>query len=227
MTTAEGSGGTRVLGWARLAPAGALGFLLMVALGALLVGEGTPSSKAPSQEIAAYFAEHRSEHFLNATLVVFGAFVLYPWFLASLYGAIRRVEGNDGTLGVVALIGGLTLLGPLLVQAAGWGAAALEAGPSRDPAVAAALMDLGNMGFLLVPIPGALLIGSTSLAARGGSFLPAWLARAGLLLSIVMIVSGVVGLLPPLQFALLALWLSAVALALMLRPGHTSPKLGR
>lgn len=54
---------------------------------------------------------------------------------------------------MAAFTGSLTLLGPLLLQAAGWGAAALEAGPSRDASVAAGLMDLGNMGFLLRSLP--------------------------------------------------------------------------
>lgn len=218
MRTAERVGGTRVREWERFAPAGALGFLLTIALGALVIGEGTPPSKAPAEEIAAYFAAHRADHFLNATLVVLGAFALYPWFLASLYRAIRRVVGDESILAVVTLIGGFALLGPLLLQAAGWGAAALEAGPSRDASVAAGLMDLGNMGFLLLPIPAALLIGSTSLAARRGALLPVWLARAGLPLSVAMVVCGVVGLLPQLQFALLGLWLAAVAFALMIRP---------
>lgn len=172
MTAAHIESATRDRRWERFAPAGALGFLLTIAIGALVVGEGPPSSKAPVQEIAAYFEEHRSDHFLNATLVVMGAFALYPWFLASLYRAIRRAEGDDGIFAVVAFIGGLTLLGPLLLQAAGWGAAALEAGSSRDASVAAGLMDLGNMGFLLVPFPAALLIVATSLAVRPGSSFP-------------------------------------------------------
>ena len=147
-----------------------------------------------------------------------GAFALYPWFLASLNRAIRRAEGDDGILAVVAFIGGLTLLGPILLQAAGWGAAALEAGPSRDASVAAGLMDLGNMGFLLVPFPAGLLIVATSLAARSGILLPVWLARAGLVVAPGMILGGIVGLLPQLLFAVLGLWLVAVAFSLMLRP---------
>ncbi|MBA3654823.1 MAG: hypothetical protein H0W70_11610 [Actinobacteria bacterium] len=218
MTTAESADGTRVWEWERFAPAGALGFLLTIALGALIIGEGTPPSRAPAEEIAAYFAAHRADHFLNATLVVLGAFVLYPWFLASLYRSIRRAVGDDSILAVVTLIGGFALLGPLLLQAAGWGAAALEAGPSRDPSVAAGLMDLGNMGFILLPIPAALFIGSTSLAGLRGGLLPVWLARLGLPLSVAMLVCGVIGRLPQLQFALLGLWLAAVAFALIIHP---------
>lgn len=218
MTAAQINPATRRRRWERFTPAGALGFLLTIAIGALVIGEGTPSSKAPAEDIAAYFAEHRGAHFLNATLVVMGAFALYPWFLASLNRAIRRAEGDDGILAVVAFIGGLTLLGPILLQAAGWGAAALESGPSRDASVAAGLMDLGNMGFLLVPFPAAWLIVATSLAARSGRLLPVWLARAGLVVAPGMILGGVVGLLPQLLFAVLGLWLVAVAFSLILRP---------
>lgn len=182
----SGEGGTR--SWERFAPAGALGFLLMLALGAIVVGEGTPASKAPSAEIAAWFAEHRTGVLLNTSFVMLGAFGMYPWFLAALWRATRRAEGGGhgdsegegGILAVLGLIGGVALLGPLLIQLVGWGAAALEAGPSREPAVAAGLMDLGNMGFVMVPIPAAVLVGATSLAARSGVLLPAWLAKAGL-----------------------------------------------
>lgn len=73
------------------------------------------------------------------------------------------------------------------------------------------------MGFLLFPIPAALLVGATSLAARRSSLLPAWLTRPGLLLAIVMVLCGVVGLLPQVRFALFGLWLAAVAITLMLR----------
>lgn len=217
MATAEVGPRAEERRWERYAPAGAIGFLLTIALGALVIGEGTPPSKAPAPEIAAYFAEHRSEHLLNTSLVVLGAFTLYPFFLGGLFRAIRRAGGDDGIMAVVALIGGLALLGPLLLQAAGWGGAALEAGPSRDASIAASLMDLGNMGLLLVPMPAALLIGATSLAARPGVLLNEWLARAGVVLAIVMAACGLIMLLPQLMFALLALWLVAVALSLMFR----------
>ena len=193
---------TRRRRWERFAPAGALGFLLTIAIGALVIGEGTPSNKAPAEDIAAYFAEHRGARFLNATLVVMGAFALYPWFLASLNRAIRRAEGDDGLLAVVAFIGGLTLLGPHPASGCGVGSGRSEAGPSRDASVAAGLMDLGNMGFLLVPFPA----GVADLVAHQpggeiGILLSVWLARAGLVVAPGMILGGVVGLLPRAPFA--------------------------
>ena len=115
----------------------------------------------------------------------------------------------------MTLVAGVGLLGPLLLQAAGWGAAALEAGPHRDPSVAAALMDLGNMGFLLLPIPAGVLVGVTSLAARRGGFLPRWLALAGLPVAVVLILGGFAWGLAPVLFVLFALWVVAVAIALM------------
>jgi len=202
--------------WERFAPAGAIGFLLTVALGALAVGEGTPPSDAPAPEIAAYFAEHSTGMLLNATLVVFGGFTLFPLFLASLWHAIRRAEGDGGLCATVALAAGIALLGPLLLQAAAWGAASLEAGPNRDPSVAAALMDLGNMGFLLVAMPAGLLIGATSAAAWSGVVLRRWLSRAGVPLAAVMIVGGVLAPgLAPIYFAFFGIWLVAVAITLM------------
>jgi len=204
--------------WERFAPFGALGFLLSIVVGAVLVGETTPSSQASAREIAAYFHDHSSGILANTALVVLGAFALFPWFLGSLWRATRQAEGDGGICAVVALVAGVALLGPLLIQAAAWGAAALEAGPNRDPSVAAGLMDLGNMGFLLVPFPAAALIAATSLAGRPGVLLPTWLTRTGLPLAAVMVVSSVV--VPgaaPVLFLLFGLWLVAVAFTLVRR----------
>jgi len=221
MTAAGGATGQRP--WERFAPVAAIGFLLTVALGAIAVGEGTPPSDAPAPEIAAYFAEHSTSMLLNTTLVVLGGFALYPFFLASLWQAIRKAEGEGGLYATVALVAGVALLGPLLLQAAAWGAAALEAGPHRDPSVAVALMDLGNMGFLLMAIPAGLLIGATS-AASSGVILPRWLARAGLPLAAVLIAGGVLAPgLAPIYFALFGLWLVAVAIALIREGRQAEP----
>lgn len=187
------------------------------------LGEAPPSSQAPTEEIAAYFADRRGGVLYNSTFAMLGAFALYPWFLGGLWRATRRAEGEGGIASVVALVGGVGLLGPLLLQAAGWGAAALEAGPRRDPSVAAGLMDLGNMGFLLVPMPAAVLIAATTLAARPGILLPVWLARAGLPLAGVLVAGGLVGFAPQLLFLLLALWLAAVAVALMRTTAPVTP----
>jgi hypothetical protein len=219
----DGHVGPQARRWERIAPAGALGFLLLLLIGAVILGEPPPPSHAPTQEIASYFAEHRSGVLYNSAFAMLGAFALYPWFLGSLYRAARRAEGDGGIFAVVATIGGVSLLGPLLLQAAGWGAAALEAGPRRDPSVAASLMDLGNMGFLLVPLPAALLVAATTLAARPGILLPAWLTRAGLPVAVALVGGGLVGFAPQLLFILLALWLAAVAAVLMRR---AAPRLG-
>ena len=201
-------------GWERFAPLGAVGFLLFIALGAVAVGESSPSGDAPAREIAAYFAEHQGGHLLNTFLGAFGGFVLFPLFLASLWRAIRRIEGQDGLCAPAALIGGVAMLGPLGIQLAGWGGAALQAGPQRDPAVAAALFDLGSTGFLIFPFPAALLVLATSLANRRGPLLPVWLARSGLVVAVLMMLLAPLG---QFMFALFGLWLLAVSLVLFRR----------
>ena len=202
--------------WERLAPLGALVFLLSIVLGALAVGESSPNSDGPVRDIAAYFTDHQGGHLANTFLVVLGASVFYPWFLASLWRALNRAEGNDGICAAAALVGGITLLGPILLQATAWGAAALQAGENRDPTVAAALFDLGNMAFILFPLPAAVMVAATCLAGAGTP-LPRWATRAGLPVAVVMVVATWFGL-APLSFALFGLWLAAVAVLLIRRP---------
>jgi len=202
--------------WERFAPLGALGFLLLLVLGALAVGAAPPAGDAPAEEIATYFAEHQGGHLANTFLAGLGSLVFYPWFLAALWRAIRRVEGEDGLLAPAALIGGVALLVPLVVQLTGWGAAALQAGDDRDPAVAAALFDLGSTGFLISPFPAVVLVIATTLASRSGDLLPSWLAGLGLPLAAILVVGTFIGL-AQFMFALFGLWLVAVAVGLVWR----------
>ena len=163
---------------------------------------------------------------LDAFLVVFGGFVCYPWFLASLWRAIRRVEGDEGLCAPAALIGGVLLLGPFLILVTAWGAAALQAGDHRDPLVAAALLDVGNMALILCLLPAMVLVVATTLAGRRSSLLPAWLARSGLPLAGVMLVGTWFGV-TQFAFVLFAVWLTLVAVALMHRTGRSaSPESG-
>jgi hypothetical protein len=205
--------------WERLAPLGAFGFLGTFVLGGTVIGESSPSGTASAQEIAGYFAEHQGAVFFNSTLVVIGAFAFFPLFLAALWRAMHRTDGEGGPWAVVALVAGVALLGPLLVQAVGWGAAALHAGEHRDPWVSAALMDLGDMGFLLLPVPAGLLMAATSAASR--SLFPRWLVRSGTVLAAVCIVGTVLAAgLAPVYFILFGMWLIAVATTLLRTGGQ-------
>ncbi len=122
----------------------------------------------------------------------------------------------------MVLVAGVAFLGPLLIQAAGWGAAALHAGEHRDPWVSAALMDLGDMGLLLLPIPAGLLMAATSAAAS--TVFPGWLLRTGRVLAAVCIIGTVLAAgLAPVYFTLFGLWLVAVATTLLRTGGR--PKL--
>ena len=199
--------------WERFAPLGAAGFLLALVLGAVAVGAPSPAGDAPDAEIATYFAKHQGGHLANTFLSALGAFVFYPWFLASLWRAVRRAEGEHGLCAPMVLIAGVALLGPLSIQLAGWGAAALQAGDQRDPAVAAALFDLGSTGFLIFPLPAAVVVVATTLANRSGPLLPVWLARAGLPVATIMVVGAFP--LGQFMFALFGLWLIALTIVLM------------
>jgi len=217
------AGGATPARWERLAPTGAFAFLLMILLGALAVGASPPDSDVPAREIATYFADHRGGHLLDAFLVGLGGFVFYPWFLAGLWRAMTRIQGDGGIRAVAALVGGVTVLGPLLILTTAWGAAALQAGEHRDPAVAAALLDLGNMAFLLFPLPAVLLVVATTVAGRPGTLLPGWLARAGLPTALVMLAGTWFGL-PQVSFVVFGLWLGLVAVVLIVRSPAPGPR---
>lgn len=206
-----------------LGAAGAAVFLVLLLLGALAVGaDSVPSSAAPAADIASFFANHRQGHILNMSLATLGGFFFYPAFVATLWSALRRSEGEGGTYSTLALLGGLGLLPPLLVQAVAWGAAAVPA--QVDPSAARALFDVGNLAFAVVPFPIALVIGATSMVGLRTALLPRWLALSGVTLAVVLVVTGVAapGLVAAPGFFAFGLWMLLVS-ALLVRAARRTP----
>jgi len=219
----EGVPSTRA---AVLGGAGAAAFLLLALLGALAVGvDSVPSSNAPAPEIARFFTEHRQGHILNLSLATLGAFFFYPAFVATLYSTLRYAETEGGTFATLALMGGLGLLPPLLVQAAAWGAAA--APNEIDPAGASALLHLGNSAFTIVPFPIALIMGASSIVGLRTAVLPRWLSVSGAFFAVVFVLAGVAvpGLLGAPIFFLFGLWMILVS-GLLIRGSRVRSRSG-
>ena len=199
--------------------AGAAAFLLLLVVGALFVGTSPPSSSAPAATIALYFKEHAQGHLINMYLAILGGFFFYPMFLATLWGALRRSEETGKMYSTMALIGGMGLLAPLLLQAVSWGTAALEAGDNGEPSVIRALMQLGNLAFTLALFPLALLIGSTSILGLRNDLFPRWVTVLGLVLTSIFLIGGVAvpGLVAAPAFALFGVWMLLIGITLVRR----------
>jgi hypothetical protein len=207
---------------ALLGGAGAAGFLLLLLLGALAVGvTSVPSGDATAAEIARFFTDHRQGHILNMSLATLGAFFFYPAFVAMLYNALRQAEGEGGIYATLALIGGVGLLPPLLVQAVAWGTAA--APEEIAPAVADALFDFGNLAFTIALFPIALTVGASSIVGLQTTVLPRWLSMSGVAFAVIFVLVGVAvpGLLGAPVFFLFGLWMLLVSALLLRKARHT------
>ena len=84
--------------WERLAPAGALVFLLTIILGALAIGESSPDSDGPARDIAAYFADHQGGHLANTFLVVLGCLGFLPLVPGQPVAGVAPSRGRHGHL---------------------------------------------------------------------------------------------------------------------------------
>src|SRR5439155_19508985 len=148
-------------GWERYgAIAGALGVVSFV-VGFLLPG-GPPKTEDSTSAIAAFFTENRLKVLGEVFLVALASFLLLV-FLAALVSRIRRADGGLGALTLIALLGGVGIVGVNMIGATVYGALAFRGGlfPLAAPVVRA-MYDIGGMCFSLSGFFGALVIGGAA-----------------------------------------------------------------
>ena len=178
-------------GWERIgAIAGGLFALTQIA-SALASGMLRPGIGASVHTIVAYYSAHQTRALVGDYVAAFGVFPLI-WFLGGLRGALRRTEEIPGILSSVALAGGVTFAGVVLVSAAVDGGLAIGVeNLGGDVGSVRALCDIAQLTRDVVAIPVAALVLATSLASFAGQLLPRWLAWGGLGLAALEIASSI------------------------------------
>jgi hypothetical protein len=211
--------------------AGVSGILWILLLVGPLFGFGLgPSPTSGPGDVAAYYAQHAAVlqriQVLRACSTLF-----FLVFLAGLWEVLQRQARSAApALGVVAA--GVSVAGIGLVQYAARQAIALNANRLQDPAVVQTIRDATNALDTFSAFPLAVVVGLTSwvlLGSRGGA---RWIGRAGLLVTVLLVVGGVGAIsefLRPLGatgFLVSSVWLLVVA-ALLLTWGVRARRLAR
>ena len=212
---------------ARLAAATGLAYAVLVVVGNDVIaggGEG-PFFTDPAAEVGAYVIAHPP-----TTATYAGAFVellgllCFVAFVAKLSCVLRRAEGGDGFLSVTGLGAGLLSAAVKI----GSGPPALEA-LSRaderiDPQLAAALIDMNGIAFLLTFALDALMLAAAAAVVLHTGVLPRWLGIAAAVTAPLLLatVAGA-GAVPPVAMLLMLLWVAAVSVVLVRRAGAPEP----
>jgi hypothetical protein len=151
-------------------------------------------------------------------------YLIFLFFLGSLWSALRRAEGGDGWLSAAAFGGGLVSLAVKFASGAASVAANSNACAGIDPQLWQVLQDMNNASFFYSFLPLAVLSAASAVVAiRFGAPLPRWLGWMSAVVAVALLVDGMAGTLYARDFGpsflLFVLWILAASIALVRRAG--------
>jgi hypothetical protein len=219
--------------WQRI---GGIAGLVFVALSlGNLFTPSTPDADDSSSTLAQAIADDRTGHIMSVYLDGLGM-VAFLAFLASLWGLLRRAEPEAGP-SLLALLGGLTLSGIVLVSSGVYLALVEAADEGREPAAIRALFELDS--FIFIPAGFALvaLYAGIALSAIPTRSLPAWLGWSAAAFAVLFAVTqvgvfsddeegGPLGIVFFMGLLAQFLWVIAASVVMIGR-GRTSPQVSR
>ena len=210
-------------GLARLG--GVCGLLYVILLvPAYVVGyPDAPTPTSSAEEVVGYFGASPDTFVLaNGTLAVFSTF-FFLWFLAMLYGVLRRAEGEEVGLSSAALAGGVLFIA---LSCAGYAAEIIHPAtllrfenfaPDAEPAFTS--LALSAWLYHFCQVGASVMICATSLVALGSGALPRWLTLAGFVIALLTLLHF---LLPLLGALAGLLWIALVSALMLLASGRAS-----
>jgi hypothetical protein len=203
--------------WAALA---GVAYVVLFAVGVILIYGNSPDSGSAPAKIIAYYSDsgHRNRINIGWLLAGLGVF-FFLWFLSALRQAIRRLEADDGFLT------GLTTIGGVVYASLSLAALAVDTGirtMSDDtyhhtvyPGLIHAADDASWVLHATGGAGAAAMVIAASLAALRARAVPGWAGWLG-------IVAGVLSLALLLFFPwfVFAVWILVVSIGMFLRAGR-------
>ncbi|MFN2543151.1 MAG: hypothetical protein ABR600_01080 [Actinomycetota bacterium] len=213
----------------KLAAATGIPFVVLTLGSAFVVPNTPPKIDDPIQKVGRFFGEHHSGLIWAGWLGIIGA-LFGLWFIGTVAHWVRR-QGQP-RLATIAFAGGV--VGTAVATVGGLlstGLAYLATAPDDIGApVARALFDLGNLAFVFLWIPIAVLVAAVSMAAQRTNALPQWLWTGGAIYAVIAVVastgmfahSGAFapgGFIQLIVFLLFAVWALSLSIVLSRKAG--------
>ena len=206
--------------WTRIAAAGGIFYVGLTVLGNDVLGSGeAPGMTASVAKIDAYVSTHPPTALSWAALYIELLGILaFVFFLGSLWSVLRRAEGEHGPFSAITFGAGLVLVGVKVTSLPAAIAAFYRGQEGMDPQLAAALLDMNEVSFVLTWAVGAVLLAATAVVVLCTGALPRWIGWSAAVLSPALLV-GVAfatsfGFLP---YVLTMLWIVATSIVLIRR----------
>ena len=211
--------------WTRIAAAGGIFYVILTLLGNEVLGGGGegPDMTATGTQIGAYVRAHPPTALSWAALYIELLGILaFVFFLGSLWSVLRRAEGEHGPFSAIAFGAGLVSVGVKIASFPAAIAVLYRAREGMDSQLAAALLDLNGVSFVLTWAIDAVFLAATAVVILRTGALPRWLGWSAAVLSPALLV-GVVfatsfGFVP---YVLTILWIVATSIALIRRTGES------
>jgi hypothetical protein len=194
-------------------------------LGNDVLGSGGvgPDMTASRSQIGAYVSTHPPTALSWAALYIELLGILaFVFFLGSLWSVLRRAEGEYGPFSAIAFGDGLVSVGVKVASFPAAIAAFYRAQEGMDSQLAAALLDMNGVSFVLTWAIDAALLAATAVVVLRTGALPRWLGWSAAVLSPALLVgvafaTSSIGFVP---YVLSALWIVATSIVLIRRAGE-------
>jgi hypothetical protein len=150
----------------------------LIVIGIVILGN-SPSSDSSAEKISAFFTDNRTRLLLFAYV---NAFAIIPavFFWGGLWRLLRRAEGGEGALALIAF-GSAVLAGAVVVVGTvGEAALAYRIAGEGDQQLTRAVFDMTNLAFNMSNIPLAAFFVAAGLVILHTGVLPRWLGWAAL-----------------------------------------------
>jgi hypothetical protein len=198
--------------------------IVLIATGFAIAAPTEATIASAEDAVVAFYTDAGLARTLTGGLIEVLGLVLFLGFAAMLTARVRGTEVADGLLAPTARMAATTYTAMCLAPGMSAGAAALWLAHhgTTDGALLTALNDLRSLSYFLALVPFALFLVTVGAAARSTRSLPAWASISGVVVGTALAASlpfaahgptdamGLLGL----------LWVLAVSVSLLRRPGH-------
>jgi hypothetical protein len=209
--------------WERWGALGGVVFVVLVVVSAV-IGGSPPKPTDSALKIAKYFRDNQDALKIGSYLNGIGL-VVFLWFLATLFGRLRRAEGGSGRVSGIALTGAVVAL-TIATVANGITAYAVLHPLGSASSFQVATILFGYAGFAI-----AVFVAATSIVVLRTSLLPRWLGWIGAVVALLWLVGAAavstendtINGIGFVVFLLWAIWLLVVS-ALLYRATTAAPE---
>jgi hypothetical protein len=198
--------------------------IVLLFAGQAIGGSGSPDLTASRSKIASWVAQQHggAAHYVGGIVELLGILAMIV-FAATLWSVLRNGDSEDGITAATAFGAGLTSAAVKLASVPAAFAATWRHGVS--PQLAAALVDMNNLSFVLTWTLDAVMLAAAATVIFRRAVLPRWLGWLGAVTAALLVVSApAANHIPPLGVLLAFLWIagtSAVLTRRTLRPRRT------